>query len=400
MESILQKELSNKNSIIKLPSGEFRESITIDRPCTIIGNNTTLWNDTLPVLIVQSRGVVLKNLRLELTGISGYESNYPVLKLQDDTSIENVEIFGGVADTQKYYIPRSVHLGSVKSNCENTFIVKIYCPEDCSIITNSKSFTVEPNNLKAGYSSLTIKSLSLDENSMIFGDILLKSKLNRRIYVDGSVSKDVEKISNKVLYSYDNITQPQNNDISYVKIPVVQNTSSVVKNQVLQRGQRCFLDNLNMIVKFEFSKLLLNLDIDPYIFLTDINNKAKYDQDMVFFGNTVSEDGSVAIQNDNSITVDLSKTYDDIQRISICYSIYKGGISKNFSFVKNPRVKVFDSYNNLLFEIDLSSVGNLYTVIALEFYRHKNKWKINCVVAGYNNGLPKLCQSFGLDATY
>lgn len=405
MENIIQKELLKGTNIINLPCGEFKENVIIDRPCTIIGNNTTLWNENLPVIVVQSSGVVLKNLRLELTSISGFESNYPVLKLQDDTITENVEIFGGLADTQKYYIPRMIHLGKVKSNCESSFILRVYLPEDCIVNMTSNKFTLSTNILHKGYSVLTIKVPPLDDNSMIYGEILFISKLIRRVYIDGYVSNQAQQNIRKEVYSYDNINPSDVGDVILLNIPKVD-SSPIIQTKpneckVLTRGERCILDTLNLIIKLDYTQSSGNkIDIDPYIFLTDNSNITRYNEDMIFFGNTNAYDMSICIQNDNSIITDLTKIPSYVNKISICYSIYKGGYYKNFSNVSNPVVSIYDLNNQELFKIPLENLGYLSTVIVAELYKYKNNWKINPVIAGYNNGLPKLCQSFGIDAEY
>lgn len=407
LESIIQKELLKGTNIINLPYGEFKESVIIDRPCTIIGNNTTLWNENLPVIVVQSSGVVLKNLRLELTSISGFESNYPILKLQNDTITENVEIFGGLADTQKYYIPRMIHLGKVKSNCENSFDLKVYIPEDCIIDITSNKFTLSTNQLHKGYATLIIKVPPLDDNSMIYGEILFKSNLVRRVYIDGYVSNQAQQIINKEVYSYENINPNGVGDVILLNIPKVD-SSPITKTKpksnelkVLTRGERCILNNLNLIFKLNYTQSSGNkIDIDPYIFLTDNSNITRYNEDMIFFGNPNAYDMSVCIQNDNSIITDLTKIPSYVTKISICYSIYKGGYYKNFSNISNPVVSIYDLNNQELFKIPLQNLGYLSTVIVAELYKYKNSWKINPVIAGYNNGLPKLCQSFGIDAEY
>lgn len=401
LESILEVEFSKGKSVINLPNGEFKESFTIDRPCTLIGNNTILWNEKLPVLIVQSRGVTLKNIRLELTSIAGFESNYPVIKVQPDTILENVEIFGGVADEQKYYIPRVIHLGRFKSNCENTFLLSIYTPEDCTILNTSNNFIITPDNLSAGYNDLTIKTSPIDDNSMIYGEIVFKSKFNRRVYLDGQVSSSAEQSNDKKVYSYDTIDVNAQSDILYLNFSKVEKTKKTIECKILKRGERINLDNLNLIFKFNYSQSTrTKIDIDPYIFLTDNTNNTRYDEDMVFFGNPNALNMCVCIQRDNSIITDLDKVPLDVQKISICYSIYKGGYNKNFSNIINPIVSIFDINGNQLFKIPLQSLGNLSTVIVAELYRYKNSWKINPVVSGYNGGLPRLCQSFGIDADY
>ena len=183
--------------------------------------------------------------------------------------------------------------------------------------------------------------------------------------------------------------------------PITKTKPKSNELKVLTRGERCILNNLNLIFKLNYTQSSGNkIDIDPYIFLTDNSNITRYNEDMIFFGNPNAYDMSVCIQNDNSIITDLTKIPSYVTKISICYSIYKGGYYKNFSNISNPVVSIYDLNNQELFKIPLQNLGYLSTVIVAELYKYKNSWKINPVIAGYNNGLPKLCQSFGIDAEY
>ena len=60
----------------------------------------------------------------------------------------------------------------------------------------------------------------------------------------------------------------------------------------------------------------------------------------------------------------------------------------------------FLSNGKPIYTIPLTDLNTLSTVIVAEVYRYKGNWKINPVVAGYKEGLPKLCKSFGVDAEY
>ena len=68
----LQHIIDSPNSMgdVYLPSGEFEGPFAINRPCRVIGNNTTLWRGKGPILTVNSKGVVLKDLRIEITNDS------------------------------------------------------------------------------------------------------------------------------------------------------------------------------------------------------------------------------------------------------------------------------------------------------------------------------------------
>jgi stress response protein SCP2 len=402
LESILQRDFKAGKDVITLPTGEFRESLTIDRPCTIVGSNTTLWNESNPVLMVRSSGVTLKNLKLELNGISGYDDDYATLQLNPDTIVENVEIYGGVADTKKYYIPRAVHLGNFKPNTENTFKLEVYLPETCDVRVKSSNFKVYSSNHGDGYYTLTIVTNPLESNAMLYGEIVLTSKLIRRIFVDGVAVEDAPLVDGKVLYSHDTTHTLNYSEVFAVSVQKVNTNPQPLETKTLKRGERCTLDypSLTMLLKYDIPNSA-KLDIDPYIFLTDENNSTIYTTDMLFFGNTATTNGSVRIAKGGKVSMQLDRVPTYVKKVCVCYSIYKRKLEplKTFSSVKNLGFSIYTG-NFELFKFQLDGLENFSTIILAEFYRYNGRWKINPVVHGYHGNLPQMCKSFGIDATY
>lgn len=399
MKSILQNELDLGSNIINLPRGEYKESIIIDRPCTIIGNDTTLWHESNPVLLVRSSGVILKDLRLELTSISGYESDYAILQLQPDTIVDNVEIYGGVADTKKFYIPRSVHLGEFKSNVENTFKISMYLPESCDVVVKSSNFEISSNRLNSGYSDLIVKVNPMEDSSKVYGELLLISKFNRRIFIDGTASQSALQQFDSLVYSVNSIPQEIENEVFAVSVQRVSSTPKKLETKILQRGERCTLNNTNLSMNLTYDNF--NIDIDPYIFLTDENNHTIYNEDMIFFGNPSSQNGAVSIEKDNTILMQLERIPQYIKKICLCYAVYNGKYRqfKTFSMVQNCNFSIY-SNNFKLFKISLDNLQYFSTMILLELYRYNGMWKVNPIISGYSGNLPQMCKSFGIDADY
>ena len=403
LESILQTEFKSGKNIINLPSGEFKESIVIDRPCSIIGNNTTLWNENIPVLLVRSSGVTLKNLNLQLTDISGYESEHAILQLQSDTIVENVEIYGGVDGTKKFYMPRAVHLGEFKANEVNTFIISMYLPEKCKISVKSLNFKAYYTDLGNGHIDLTIETNPLSDGSMLYGEIIVTSNLIRKIFVDGTSLESVPKQLDKILYSYE---EPPQNTVSDVSImtftkPKISTNNRTLQTKTIQRGERYPLDFTNLTMKLSYSNTSYDVDIDPYIFLVNENNITNSNADMIFFGNRRYYNNSVVINDDNTVNVQLDKVPFNIKKVCVCYAVYNSinHRYKNFSMVSNLKFSIFSGKYEL-FKIPLDRLESFSAVILIEFYRHNGIWKVNPVVAGYRGNLPQMCQSFGIDAEY
>jgi tellurium resistance protein TerD len=122
---------------------------------------------------------------------------------------------------------------------------------------------------------------------------------------------------------------------------------------------------------------------------------------MVFFGNTSTANGSVAIANNNSISINLEKIPLYIKKVCVCYAIYKSKFEQNKTFALANNLR-FDIYSGdfLIFKVNVSDVQKFSTVVLVEFYRHNGSWKIYPVVNGYRGNLPQLCQHFGIDADY
>ena len=399
LESIIQSELDLGSSIINLPKGEFKESIIIDRPCSIIGNDTTLWHENNPVLLIRSKGVILKNLNLQLTSISGYESDYAILQLQPDTIIENVEIFGGVANTKKFYIPRSVHLGSFMCSVNNTFKLSMYLPEVCNVVLKSSNIEVSQSTVGTGYVDLILKVNPLDDGSKVYGEILLISKFIRRIFIDGIALKDAPKHNDTLVYSVDGVNKDIPSEVFAVSVQKVDIAPKKLETRVLNRGERCILRNSNLTMKLSYNGY--NVDIDPYIFLTDVNNQTIYNEDMIFFGNSSSSNQAVTIDKLNTITVNLERVPQYVQKICVCYAVYnsKHKSFKTFAMVKNFKFSIYvDGFE--LFKMFADNIGKSSTLVLLELYRYNGLWKVNPIISEYIGNLPQMCKSFGIDADY
>ena len=83
-----------------------------------------------------------------------------------------------------------------------------------------------------------------------------------------------------------------------------------------------------------------------------------------------------------------------MKKITLAYSIYAGNANSNFSLVRNPRVSLRTDYERLSFV--MSDLKSETTAVALEIYLYKGEWKISVVGSGYNNGMARLCNSFGI----
>lgn len=424
MSENLQNLLSSGGSYVTLPSGEYKGTFIIDRPCIIEGHNTTLWNKGQTVLLIRSSGVRLKNIRVELIGSSS--DSFSVYN-EYDVMCENVEIMGRVygfgGEDSFPEISRQIKLGEFKSDSRNTFLLDIFAPSDSTrISTKMKDIYIEPEILHKGINTIRITVNPVTQNSYIYGDLLFESTFNRRFYLTG-ISTDRGEVCNDKIISSDSLslssgqekiismvntavnTQPvaekkqiNNNSYDYSEKNKRTNPASEVPvPYVLKRGERVYIGNYTdkMKVFIGCKGTMVKMDIDPYVFLLNSTGVTSCDDDFIYFGNKESRCGSVIFNDDKTIDVDLTRVPDYIERISFVYSIYLPGPNDNFSKVVDPYLTIFQNGKEAVRYI-ASELFAETTIIFIEIYKHNGKWKINTIGQGYKEGLKKLCSSYGL----
>ena len=418
MKSI-QDIINSGGNDVELPSGEFKGPVIIDRPCTVKGNSTTLWNNDGSVIEIRSAGVKLCNIRAEIT--SSNADLCCINSYYEDTAFYNMEISGRVKGVKneefQWIMPKSISLGDFKSDTINTYQMEIYVPVDAEIQCDISDLKISPLNLQKGRNTIFIETENIKNKVFIYGEMLIKSLFTRRIYISGRSYSNAEMRNNVILYKAEEPSPEKNTatDFSAVRIPqkdimpsnqAGDNSSERPSIQRLRKGERIYIDDIaDDIIKIEFNcrKMFAPIDIDPYVFLTDANNKVSEDENFVFFSNPVSADRSVRIQQGKNkvsdVEIDLRMVSPHIEKISVAYSIYVNNSRDNFSKVNEPFVTV-RSHDSIKYLFSAENLIMETTVIFLEIYRRGNSWKMNMVGAGYKNGLSTLCESYGLRVGY
>lgn len=398
-----------------LPCGEFEGPFVIAKQCTVTGNNTTLWMKSGTVLTVSAPNVRLKNLRIELTGQPRDNASFAIVCTAPGVTAENVEIIGavrGMGNEDGYWgVPVNIKLGKFPDGQKNTFKMELCVPSETEIISTAKDVSFSPKKIPAGASMVTITSEPLRRGTYLYGDVIFKSELNRRAYIFGTADGDantftdgssVFKAAPQKLTAPDegrSVVLTRNQLTGYNKVSQPSEKVTPVGTTIpLTRGQRISAaDYLGNTAEISFSaNFPADMEIDAYTFLLDKNAKATEDDCLVFFGNTRSKCGSVSYDDKSpyrTVTVDFSKIPENIERISLAYSVYGNDPRQNFSKVKGLTFTL-KGKNTLVFSPDNLLMET--TIVAVEFYRYKNSWKLCCVGAGYRDGLRRLCESTGL----
>lgn len=404
--SFIQEEFDRVTGDFVLTPGEYEGPLIITRPCVVDGQHSTLWANSGPVLVVDSASVTLKNLRIEVTGCQ--EKDHPVTSLRSnykDTKLENIEINGAVeglpGENTQWGVPSVIALGDFAADKENRFSVEFDAPRGAEIIHNLKDVVITPQRIKQGRNTISITTSNMRDNTILFGEMLIKTEVARRIYITGRAKKGApEHLLDPPVSGDLTISAPlQMDPPDEVIAPALPDDEQI---QSVKKGQRLSLAQMSLRtlkVVYSHKKESRPLAVDPYVFLLGKNGKVRSDNDLIFFGNEEAENHEVRVKTDNGnafATIELSKISTEIEKIAICISIYEDQSGADFSCVDDPIIRLFFEEKEQ-FRFALDDLTQEKTVVVVELYRYKGEWKVNFVGGGFKLGLASLCREYGVN---
>lgn len=151
-----------------------------------------------------------------------------------------------------------------------------------------------------------------------------------------------------------------------------------------------------------------NFDCDASVIMLGANDRLQNNQDVIYFGNLKSKDGSVQHSGDNltgdgdgddeQIMIDLSRVPSNIQKLVFVVNIYDCVKRKqHFGMIRNAFIRVVNPSNNQeLIKYNLSeNYSGLTCLVTGEIYRHNNDWKFAAIGSGTNAaGLSEVVRSY------
>lgn len=406
MENIQEQFNANTAAEFALSPGEYQGPLHIDRPCVFDGGQATLWAAEGPVLTLSADNVTIKNLRIEL---AGGDSALPGTALQVSAGnaaglkLENVEVKGAVCgwaeEAENWALPGLIALGNFAADTENTFTLQIEAAAEARLECNMRYIRISPLTLAPGSNIITLTVSEMRHNTILYGEIMVKTNVARRIYITGKALAEAP---------VHNEGRPVPNGPA-VSLPVQMTAPMEMLSpniddsnvQHIKRGQRLSVkewQDVPLKIALEYQTDDAQLDIDGYCFLLQ-GGRVRRDEDLIFFGNQEAEGGSVKMSQVNErplALVELPKAPPDVDRIAVCYSIYGDNQTQRFSAVKGATVRIF-SADKEIYRFALDELYEEKTAVAVEIYRYKGEWKINFVGAGYRSGLRHLCESYGVN---
>ncbi|WP_201579794.1 TerD family protein [Psychrobacter sp. Pi2-52] len=142
-------------------------------------------------------------------------------------------------------------------------------------------------------------------------------------------------------------------------------------------------------------RILSQNAIDCAAYRLTNDGKVRGDGDMIFYGQTRSDDGSVSFRghdSDGFFDVNLSAQPASIEKIALAFSS-----SQTLSQVGDVDIQVLQG-SQVLMTCQLSSAGrNEKAIILAECYRRQGNWKFRFIAQGFEGGLKPLSEHFGVE---
>ncbi len=174
------------------------------------------------------------------------------------------------------------------------------------------------------------------------------------------------------------------------------------QGQLMHAGERIDITSysqMSLAIGLGYASISDDIEVDCYVYLLHADGKAHGDKDMVYFGFPASCDGAVVInagEYTSSALVKLASVVSDTEKIAICFSAYGEDEAKNLSGMRNAFVQISCAGKGIYY-LPLDRISREKTLVGIELYRHRGAWKMKGVGSGYNDGLRRLCESYGIE---
>lgn len=240
-ELTLQERLDRiqKNTQLQLwpPDGEYQGPVVIDRPLSLDGQGATIWAFTGPVLSIQSAGVKLHNLRIEVTGepTNCHPQKQCAISVESerDLQLDNVEVRGlimGLPEEEgEWKYPKSLHLGQLSYGKKHVLLLRIIVPVECRISSSIHGLSFKPHRLNPGRNEIQLHLDRLPEDTLINGSIfIVTASLKRRI----TITAYIARLQERSIVSGENLVVWESEDWSS-SFPVQEQDNSSSTNSVI-----------------------------------------------------------------------------------------------------------------------------------------------------------------------
>lgn len=269
-------------------------------------------------------------------------------------------------------LPRLIELGAFAAEQENEFAISVTVDREMQVQTEIDDAEISPTLLPAGAGSLRLKLPPMRAGVLLHGALIFGGgQGGHRLYVTGRAAADAP----------------------------VRTGAPIGLLPALVRGERLSVGADDVLTfLYEDAGRAAGIEVDAYVFRLYENGRVRGDEDLVFFGNRAAEDGSLRVEEGTRIgaVIDVACLAADAARIVVCFSVYDDGTGRDFSETRSPVVTLCEG-DAPQYRFPLDVLHREKTVVAAELYRYRGAWKLRLVGAGYEAGLARLCEEYGLN---
>lgn len=407
---------------ISLPAGEFEGPFHIAKRCTVTGINTTLWAEHGPVLTIDVPGVVLREMRVDVTGNNADGEAVAILSRTGDTTAERVSVLGmvrGFGAEDSVSLPKLIAFGEFPADRTNDFYLDAEFACETQVEPAVYDLRVDEETLPPGRTRLRISTGIIRAGTYLYGEIAFIGAFVRRVYISGSAKANPAGFRENAVYGAQPdmeppvrsvIPAPQTANVPPQAVPPVseQHTPPITSPkpdfggaQQLMRGQRIALGEnaaRKMEIRLYCDQRPAEMEIDGFLFALQSNGKVKSDSDLIFFNQPQSSDGNLQYLGgtDAALSVSLGSLSEEIDRIAVAFAIYGDNRSETFGGLHHLTLAVSaDGAAIYTFEVDGLIAEK--AMVGFEFYRYQNSWKLSAIGSGYHGGMDALCRSYGVE---
>ena len=182
---------------LRLVPREYQGPLTLTAAIELDGQGSTVWARSGPVLSVVGERVVVRNLRVEVTGGLDDPGGTPEeacavrVEVGRRVKLEHVLVRGAVmgldGEEGRWRCPSSLHLVRLDHDTEYERLVRVVVPVACRVGSEIAGVEVRPHRLRPGPNELTLVVEPMRDDTFLQGSLVFSTGVTRHIAVSGHV---------------------------------------------------------------------------------------------------------------------------------------------------------------------------------------------------------------------
>jgi len=397
-------DASPAGSNLTLFPREFPGPVVVRRPLTLDGREAVVWAMRGPVVAVDSDGVVLRNLRIEVTGTTqeeGEEDEAAECALQvrnpGSVRLENVEVRGRVTglagEEGGWRYPLSLRLGQLSHGMEHRSILRLKVPVPSTLASRISGLRVAPRQLSPGLNEIELRIERMPQDTLIHGRLALETpRVRRSIMVAGQILP-AENSSAGHPVTLDSLLWEPPPEAPPLE-PPPDAAKILVRGQKLPVAQLTTADSVRVGLAASGGRHQV---YDAFCFGVDEKGRLSDERYFVFYNQKASHDGTVSMGEKQGS--DLETFHLNLSRLppSIRKVIFAVGLDGSGSMARMSQgyLRLMDDTGEKArFPFSGSDFTMERAMIAGEIYR-KGVWRLAAVGQGFREGIAVLLKHFG-----